>query len=383
MILIGTTLNSIAQRSRGLRHLRLLLPANRAFYVGWIGHSNMGDEGMLEATKRMFPGVDLAVLPKNAVSVLERMSHRSIAHAAVIGGGTLIGHGYFRTRLESWKRNHPELPIGIFGTGVEDPSFSVESGMDTAAELERWVDILHSASHVSVRGPRSQQILRDFGIDAEVAGDPGLLLKPESSRADDTILGLNFGVSRAAWGGDVWSRVEDMLVEVGRNFVRKGWSVHCFPLWAPDVPHVRRLAGRIGSHAEVFDRWSELDALLDALARCHVFIGVKLHSVVFASAAGVPSIALEYQPKCRDFQRSIGRGAFTFRTDRANVADLLDALDELLANHSLHTESLTAAVEEKRQALGRSAELIHDLVRGAQDSRDRDAARRPRRASSA
>ena len=46
----------------------------------------------------------------------------------------------------------------------------------------------------------------------------------------------------------------------------------------------------------------------DLLARCRYLVGMRLHSLIFACQAGVPFVAIAYQPKCVEFCRELGLG---------------------------------------------------------------------------
>ena len=133
-------------------------------------------------------------------------------------------------------------------------------------------------------------------------------------------------------------------------------------LWQMDTGHMRRVAERIGTGATYVEDWWDLKSLLHAIAECRVFVGVKLHAVVFASALGVPSLSIEYQPKCRDFQQSIGREDFTVRTDQLKIADALEMIHDLDARREEHSLSIIASVAERRSSLARAATRLQELV---------------------
>ena len=122
-------------------------------------------------------------------------------------------------------------------------------------------------------------------------------------------------------------------------------------MWAPDLDLVRASAERIAGPVSIANHIDDVQTLLARIARCHVFVGMKLHSVVLAAAAGVPGVMVEYHPKCRDFQASIGRERYTVRTDELQPDRLEELTFELAAYRSEHVEELTRAVDERRTAL--------------------------------
>jgi len=61
------------------------------------------------------------------------------------------------------------------------------------------------------------------------------------------------------------------------------------------------------------------DKFLKRAETFDLLIAVKLHAAVLASAANVPCVVLEYQPKCLDFAASIGWERFTIRTSHLTL----------------------------------------------------------------
>ena len=47
--------------------------------------------------------------------------------------------------------------------------------------------------------------------------------------------------------------------------------------------------------------YHDASRMITALSECDVFVGMKLHSQILAICAGVPTLAIEYQPKTVDF----------------------------------------------------------------------------------
>ena len=78
---------------------------------------------------------------------------------------------------------------------------------------------------------------------------------------------------------------------------------------------------------------------------------LKLHSVVLASAVHVPSIMIEYQPKCADFQASLGRSGWSVRADRVDAGRLVELVESLECRYSQERAALTEAVLALRARL--------------------------------
>ncbi len=118
-----------------------------------------------------------------------------------MGGGTLVGVRYFRmlTKLGlAVTRNNGKYAIGV---GVQDPGYTGRGSGSQNDELTKWKPILADFDSVSVRGPRSVELLADIGVTAQVTGDPALILpRPEVPVEDGLIGGVNLGYGDDLWG---------------------------------------------------------------------------------------------------------------------------------------------------------------------------------------
>jgi polysaccharide pyruvyl transferase WcaK-like protein len=388
----GEAIPSVRTRLRAAgRCAPLVVPfRRRVAYVGWLGRSNMGDEAMFAALHRAFSGLRFVQPPsQRAFQVIDAMTPHRLLDGVMLGGGTLVGWPGHRWTL-SRMIELTDCPAVTVGVGVEDPDFlerdtrlsqsiaeaqrrlgasatSAGGRAPLERELERWASLLAGFHRVSVRGPRSQEILRTAGVHAEVVGDPALLLADSRPREDvaDRLLGLNVGVTRATWGEP--SRVFDAVETFAASMLRRGWRIRFLPVWPNDVPAIEAIAGRLGSRVEVFEDFLKLEKLMGAIRQCRIFVGQKLHSVVLASGVYVPSVMLEYQPKCRDFQRSIGREEFTIRADVVDSLKLTRMVQDLDDGYVEHRAAVVAGVATLRARLRGEVEAIERILGKRED----------------
>lgn len=338
------------------RDLRFMFQSrNRIAYVGWVGHSNMGDEAIFEVCRKAFVGHRLDQVPfGSSFDRAARWSGRPLMTAALLGGGTLVGrYPMYRRPFERWRKEYPHLPMFAFGVGVADPDFERRiDGFDVSRELSAWRKLFQEFELVTVRGPRSQEILAAAGIESTIVGDPALLVA-SSARvlgASQGLLGLNLGVSQRLSDVD-WAKTLQEIMRFARTMVARGWRVRFVPVFAGDVPYVNEAAEMVGPGAEIAQGWDRLPTLLDAIAECDVFVGVKLHSVVFAAALGVPSVSLAYEPKCSDFLASIGLERFAIPLTEVRSDDVASVVEELEQDRDRYESTLREAVTTRQEAL--------------------------------
>jgi polysaccharide pyruvyl transferase WcaK-like protein len=93
-------------------------------------------------------------------------------------------------------------------------------------------------------------------------------------------------------------------------------------------------AGLAGS--EVVLAYQDAESFMRGVSRCRVFIGMKLHAVILAVAAGVASIAIEYRPKLADYMESIGALDSCVRIDALPTIDLAGFVASFAADSGHH-----------------------------------------------
>ena len=147
-------------------------------YLGWHGRGNLGDDAIYDAVRSQLSGanfIDLPRLPHETISAVATGLNRSLRHSAlVVGGGTVVGRRHWRrlvSRGLALTRNKGSYAIGV---GVEDPVFVGRNGGSDKDELKRWSPILSDFHTVSVRGPRSAELLSDIGLSVRGIRRPGI-----------------------------------------------------------------------------------------------------------------------------------------------------------------------------------------------------------------
>lgn len=320
-------------------------------YLGFHEKDNLGDDAIYDAVRSQLPGVifnDIPRLPHEfafpPAPALQRARRPS---TLVMGGGTLVGVRYFRllARLGlAVTRNNGKYAIGV---GVQDPGYTGRGSGSGNDELTKWRTILSDFDSVSVRGPRSVELLDEIGIKAEVTGDPALILPRPDASVEDGLIGVNLGYGDDLWGHDPVGVAEQVAVAV-RELASRG---HRF------VGILMNPADR--KWVEVAFRDVDADIVLppDAasaareLARCSVAVVCRLHAGILAALSDTPVVSLEYQPKCRDFALSIDDAASLIRTDEVTGSAVVDRVLASLADSRAIRVRKHAAVDRLREQL--------------------------------
>lgn len=320
-------------------------------YIGFHGKNNVGDDAIYDAVRSQLPDVvfnDVPRLPHEIFfppqAALQRWRHPS---TLVMGGGTLVGVRYFRlltTLSLAITRNIGKYAIGV---GVQDPAYSGRGSGSHNNELTRWAALLSDFRTLSVRGPRSAELLTDLGLSVHVSGDPALILPRPSITAEENLIGLNLGYGDDLWGHDpktVAQEVTHAVTELSARGYRflgiimnpsdRRWVEMALTNTRADIvtPHNAEIAAQ-------------------HLARCSVAIVSRLHAGVLAALSDTPVVALEYQPKCRDFALSLNDEDSLIRTDIITSTAVIDRVLRAYTDNAMLRNRKHAAVDRLRHQL--------------------------------
>jgi polysaccharide pyruvyl transferase WcaK-like protein len=330
------------------------IPDSLVAYLGWHGLGNLGDDAIYDAVRGQLPGatfLDLPRLPHQLIYATATAAiglNRSLRRGRqVVGGGTLVGRSQWRLLVNRGLALTKDNGSYAIGVGVEDPVFAGRGSGSGKGELKRWAPILSQFHTVSVRGPRSAELLSDIGLSAQVSGDPALLLPRPDVSPKEGLIGLNLGFGDDLWGHDPVKLADEISVAIkqlssqGHRFVGilmnpedRRWT----EVALKDIPVEIVFPGNPAAAAR-------------ELARCSAAVVTRLHASVLASLSDTPVVSLEYQPKCRDFALSINDERSLIRTDEVSSAAVVDRVVDAVTNSSNIRMKTRAAVEGLRQRL--------------------------------
>ncbi|MGY4707847.1 polysaccharide pyruvyl transferase family protein [Candidatus Bipolaricaulota sp. J31] len=239
---------------------------------GYFGRGNLGDEALARVWREGLSGlgrvrpISPPRLPRAGVTVFtgeplqDRTSRRSfLFYAAAIQGAKRRGRAV----------------LGAVGVDVR-----------SRLSLALLPHILHGVDYISVRDPRSREILRSRGIEAREARDVALLLPAPRGRSGGPVLlnlvpALPAAVRRGATG--LARHAAAALGKELRGFVMDRKE---------DVAALRGIPLLVPRSVE---------EALNMVASATLLIGARLHSLEFALLCGTPFVAVPYAPKVLSF----------------------------------------------------------------------------------
>jgi polysaccharide pyruvyl transferase WcaK-like protein len=332
-------------------------------YLGWQRMGNIGDDAIYDAVRSQLPGatvLDQPRFPREKIHAAATGLNRSLRRSTqVVGGGTLIGTRYFRrlvARGQALTQRNGSYAIGV---GVEDPIFDRRQNASAKDELKRWVPILSEFHTVSVRGPRSAQLLADAGLNVHVSGDPALLLPHPDVTAQDGLIGLNLGFGDDdLWGQDP-AHVAEQIGGATKQLASQGHRFVGILMNRADRRWTEQAL--TGTNAQIVHP-PDANAAARELARCSLTIVSRLHAGILAALSATPVISLEYQPKCRDFALSINDERSLIRTDTLTTTTVIDRVHHTLDNAPhIRTTTHNAVTHLRHQLTNEYATVAHQL----------------------
>lgn len=320
----------------------------RVVIAGYYGYDNAGDEAIAEAVVYAFrtlaPGVHITVLSGQPARTRSRLGVDSVArfsptavaralarcHLFVFGGGSLLQDvTSFRSLLYYQALFALALalgkPVAVYANGL-GPIRSRLGRAVTASLLRR-------ARMVSLRDRHSWEEAIRLGVRAPLlTADPAFLLSPPppeelaeivGTEGWDTMPHPRVGVAPRPWPASP-RFVREMAASLDR-LAREGASVVFIPMQYPhDTAAIEEIRAAMTQPARVLARRYEPRQLMGLFGQLDLVIGMRLHALIFAAAAGVPVVGISYDPKVESFLLEVGcpRAGTPTDLDGTGVAEI-------------------------------------------------------------
>ena len=344
------------------------------FLVGYYGFGNIGDEAILSATLVHFRGrrADLHFVVASGNPEQTAASHGTAAirwndtaailrtvqaaDLVVIGGGGLF-QDYWGVDADTFLTDRhwgvvyyagPALlamlyrkPLILFAVGV-GPLYSEHGKKFTRVAAE-------AASAITVRDEASQTLLEELGIPKKkirVTADPAFLFQPaagftlaEALPADFVIRRPVLAVAARHWGIGVYPEFLEREIAAALDVFLKDTDGTVVLLPFQDISGEkeddRATALRILSHMRLAERAAiapagSVDQVYGWLGDSDVVLGMRLHALIFAALAGVPAVALSYDPKVDELARMLRLENLTLDVKNVDAAVLVRHIADAL-----------------------------------------------------
>lgn len=286
----------------------------RLVVSGYYGHGNTGDEailaGLLRALRSTDPAIAVTVVSgspdetarTHGVEAVPRMRPAAVWRSIRAADGLLSGGGgLLQDRTSARPVAYYAGVMGI-ASAARRPYVIHAQGLGPitcAANRRIAAAALRGAAHVSLRDRASIRLARSMGVrrPIEIGADPALVLDPGRGDAGHVLLAVR------SWGAsaEALRAIRGAVRDLARSH-----RVVALPMHEPmdreaSVAVVDGVAG-----ATVAPTGLSLDERLALVGDATLVVAMRLHALILAVAAGVPSVAVSYDPKVEAFAEQAG-----------------------------------------------------------------------------
>ena len=290
---------------------------------GYFGYDNMGDEAILysiiEGLKDMKECREIVVFSASPDRTSRRYDVQAVSRSSLFavisqlhsadllisGGGSLLQDV---TSFYSPLYYLGIMQLGSFLAGRAVFAFQGAGPLESRSIRRLTGFTLKGLDAVSVRDDDSRQLLISLGLDPRRVKriiDPVFLLTPDSLSSQE---GRELGVAVRPWQDDGYL---DAVAEGLDRFLEaeEGFSVSFIPLHPDkDLPAAEYVSSNMNSeNCSIITPEKHPRDIVNTFAGFDLLLGVRLHSLIFATMTGVPCVGIEYDPKVSSFLSQLER----------------------------------------------------------------------------
>ncbi len=291
------------------------------FLIGYYGYQNIGDEAILQVLVEKFrAGLNypriyvLTADPEettrnyNVISVARHNPLRMLhtirnSDVLILGGGSLLqdvtGQGltafYYLLFMFFAKFFKKKVVFLAQGVGPIRRSFT--------RKLAAF--ILNRMDFISVRENESKRFLRGIGVKGKInlIPDPVLLahILPATAQARQ-YLGISLRPGFFPNLALLAEQLDRVISALNLKII-----FFSFQKNADDVVIQKvRLVMKQAEHTSVCPADAPMEEIIEKIGSCQIFVGTRLHSLVFAAKKKIPFLGLNYDPKIGAFCTTLG-----------------------------------------------------------------------------
>lgn len=378
------------------RVLETMVTASQTIVIsGFYGYKNSGDEAVLqsiltaleEQAKELgivLHPVVLSIDPEwtkltYGVQAVHRMKLAEVRQAIKDSCGLISGGGSLLQDVTGPKTIPYYLGILKLAQWMKKPTFIYSQGV---GPVNRRLfhplikSVFKKCAYISVRDQESAELLQSMGLQGkviDVVPDPVMGLRPrEQSEAlhDEIPYEGNLptiGISVRYWEKDY--KELQKIVE-GLQIVMKKQPVHVrflpfhLPIDVEASQYMMELLGdvsSIGSHVSICSDTVYPQDMLWEVSRCHLVIGMRLHSLIYAANSRVPMIGISYDPKINHFLQRLDQQPVG-ETSSLNPSALSSEIVRLLFHEEEWREVHATVIDRLKQESQVPAKRIVEYI---------------------
>ncbi len=345
----------------------------KVLIVGYYGSDNVGDEMLLKATinllNKVYDSPEITAITYNVKNTME--NHRingisrnkyfeilkGIKRADIIvgGGGSMLQNVtsnrsliYYLAILSLSKFLGKK--VVLLGNGIGPLRGNFYINLTTK--------ILRKLDAIVLRDEDSYNLLKSFNLENIYLGNDLVFSLDMDKSKDEEDKKIVFNLRK-------WFYNENFILTMEKfieYLVNEGFHVSLIPFQrGNDDIILRRIERSLNSHrVKLLDNLSYKE-LMAEIASSKLFLGMRLHGLIFSSILEKPFIGLSYDPKVSIFSKKLGQVCFE---DLNNITldSLIKEFNRVYSNIEDYKEVLSKNVEEIFQLNHINEDVLRKLI---------------------
>jgi polysaccharide pyruvyl transferase CsaB len=338
--------------------------------AGYYGFNNLGDEAILEMFLKMLEKktdksnikiltADPNKTKKNVgVDGINRYSFFKVNKAIFESKVVIVGGGSLLQDITSKRSIYYYLYI-IFAAKLLNKKIALLSqGIGPInGKVNRFFTskILNKVDYISVRDSNSIDELKKIGVkrdDIVYAADPVIDYKMNIKKTKSDK--VNIGFSLRSWNS---TDIVGIIKKLMNKFEKDKFFFTFIPFhYDEDVKILNDIQEEFSNCKVIKERLS-IKEIYEKIANLDIMVGVRLHSLIFATAAEIPVVGISYDPKVDSFLGSIGESC-VFNIEKIDENQLYDEINYKLRNRSLNNDK----IKKLKKSVNNNMVIINKLL---------------------
>ncbi len=358
-----------------------------AILSGYYGYKNSGDDAILQAIisnlKRFKADIRIIVLSKNPnetkrvygvesinrfniFRVLSALKHSKLF---INGGGNLLQDDTSTRSLMYYLgvtclAKKMSCKVMVYANGIGP----ISRGFNRKITGK----VLNQANFISLREELSKQELDSLGVHGpqiSITADPALTVAASNGSEVDNIFeqeGINLGgkfigFSVRSWDG--FEKYARIIANAADYMVEKYGVIPVFiPMHYPnDLKATRIVISKMKHKGYMLKRQYNAANILGIISHMQILVGMRLHSLIYASSLGVPVVGLVYEPKVEASLKYFGQ-ASAGHVNSLNMERFKEILDDVWARKNEIKSSLKKVMDSLKEKAYEDAKTAIELI---------------------
>lgn len=357
----------------------------RIFIFGYYGFQNTGDEAILQVVidqiKNHIPGTQITVLSYKAAETMEKYGVKAISRNSyrdllttiresdivISGGGSILQDTtsarsliYYLSIIYMAKRAGKK--VMFYGNGFGPIRKPLNKKI--AKHIINKVDI------ITVRDRQSKEAMVSLGVKKDITVTADVVFAYDDlpkTQVEEILSKEGIDLDKKLIGISVrqWKNEENYKAIIGKScdyLIDKGYEIVFIPMQYPgDYMVSREIKGMMRGRAKILEKKYCPKELISLMGSFHMLIGMRLHSLIFATIGGTPVLGIEYDTKICNFLKIVKQPKGG-KVEDLELEELIATVDHVLENHSQYKQTIDAIRNSLRRKSEKNILILKSFI---------------------